>query len=296
MADTHTAGPPVDDDAVRDDPKAPAFWRLDGTPFSRPGEPAQPVRVVLRQVDDRNFDLIEPLVYTPPPDVPGAPSVPLTVERRWLRSDLASIPGVMGWFARRHGRHTPAALVHDLLIVERPPRLRPGPPPVDERYPPGFPEEWKVEPEVADLLFRRMLLDSGVPPVRAYLMWAAVAFRTRLKTGTGRLAAMAAWGLTALVGTAVLVWALAGSHWLVALAALLAPLAAAALWGRQYAAGVIAGYAVWWALVGAVPAWLAFKLYQLVELLPWAILLRRHKRSAAPGAPPPAGPTPYEAR
>ena len=190
--------------AVPEGPSVPAFWRVDSSPFSRPGAPHQPARVVLHQVDDKNFDLVEPLVYTPPADVPGAPRTPLEIHRGWLRSDLASIPDVVGWFARRHGRHTPAALVHDLLIVERRSFRSDEPAEPDERYPPGFPEDWKVDPEVADLLFRRMLLDSGVPPVRAYLMWAAVTLRTRMKTGRGRLASVVAWLALALTGTVLL--------------------------------------------------------------------------------------------
>jgi hypothetical protein len=293
MTDMDTGGRVVDDDSVPGGGERPRFWGTDSTPFSRPGENRQPCRVVLRQVDDKNFDLVEPLVYTPPAHVPGAPATPLTIEKRWLRSDLASIPGVLGWFARRHGRHTPAALVHDLLIVEKRPRVgTPDVPVADDRYPIGFPVEWRVAPEVADLLFRHMLLDSGVPPVRAYLMWAGVAFRTRLKSGAARLALTVAWIAVALVGTGLLVWGLAGGRWPLVAVALLAPLAGAALWGRQYAAGAIAGYAVWWALIGAAPAWIAYKLYQLVELAAGVAVPRR---DGPPDEPRP-GPPPYDAR
>lgn len=285
-----------DDAFVRDDPSIPAFWRIDSSPFSRTATPSQPARVVLRQVDDKNFDVVEPLVYTPPHDVPGAPSTPLEIHPGWLRSDLASIPDVVGWFARRHGRHTPAALVHDLLIVERRPLAPDEPAGPDERYPPGFPEAWKVAPEMADLLFRRMLLDSGVPPVRAYLMWAAVTLRTRMKTGRRRLASVVAWLALALAGTVLLVASVAQGWWAATVVALVAPVPAAALWGRQFRAGVIAGYAVWWALLGAVPAWVAFKLYQVIELLPWALLMRRHRLSGAPPSEAPPAPTSYESR
>ena len=78
-----------------------------------------------------------------------------------------------------------------------------------------------------------MLLDSGVPPVRAYLMWAAVAFRTRLKTGMARLVAMVAWIVVALGGTGLLVWALAQGDWTLALVAVAAPLAGAGLWAAS---------------------------------------------------------------
>src|SRR5690606_38359615 len=97
---------------------APRFWAVDSTPFSWAGDPPQPCRIVLRQVDDNDFELVETLVYTPPEDVPDRPAAPLVIRPGWLTSDLASIPGILGWFARRHGRHTPAALVHDFLIAD----------------------------------------------------------------------------------------------------------------------------------------------------------------------------------
>jgi hypothetical protein len=60
--------------------------------------------------------------------------------RSWLgETDLASIPSFLGWFARRHGRHTPAALLHDQLIPNDDPHALPLPVPaqlVGERLPP----------------------------------------------------------------------------------------------------------------------------------------------------------------
>src|SRR5690606_33570956 len=142
-------------------------------------------------------ELVETLVYTPPEDVPDRPAAPLVIRPGWLTSDLASIPGILGWFARRHGRHTPAALVHDFLIADEGPR------------PPGLPADWAVPPEQADLLFRRMLLASGVPPVRCWLMWAAVTARTRWTTRPLRRFGIVAWGLAALAGTVALALGLA---------------------------------------------------------------------------------------
>ena len=91
-----------DTERARDDPSIPAFWRVDSSPFSRPGDPSQPARVVLRQVDDKNFDLVEPLVYTPPADVPGAPSTPLEVRERWLRSRTCENRGIRPSGRKRH--------------------------------------------------------------------------------------------------------------------------------------------------------------------------------------------------
>ena len=63
----------------------------------------------------------------------------------------------------------------------------------------------------------------------------------------------------------------AGGNWALVAAALVAPAVAAALWGGQYPAGVVAGYAAWWAVAGSAPAWVAFKLYQGVEGAVWIV-------------------------
>lgn len=261
----------------------PPFWEVDSTPFSAVGPVPQPCRIVLRQIDDNDFALVEPLVFTPAEGT-GLPERPLVIQPHWLTSDLASIPSVVGWFARRHGRHTPAALVHDLLIRSE-----------GEDPPDDLPAEWVLEPDQADLLFRELLVASGVPPVRSYLMWTAVAARTRWKTRPSRRPAMALWGLAALVGTVALVAGAARGSLGVVLAALLAPLPASVLWGRQFGAGLIAGYAVWWALLGAVPAYVAYKLYQAVEGLVWLVRRRRHRAGKPPVTQPPA-PVPYDER
>jgi hypothetical protein len=248
------------------------------------GPDSQPCRIVLRQIDDNDFALVDPLVFTPS-EGSGLPERPLVIQPEWLTSDLASIPSVVGWFARRHGRHTPAALVHDLLIRSE------GEDPPDE-----LPAEWVLEPDQADLLFRELLVASGVPPVRSYLMWAAVAARTRWKTRPSRRPAMVLWGLAALVGTVALVVGATQGEPGVVLAALLAPIPAAVLWGQQFGAGLIAGYAVWWALIGAVPAYVAYKIYQAVEGLVWLVRWRRHARAGKPPGTQPPAPVPYDAR
>ena len=271
-------------DARRRRKAIPDFWDVDSTPFSAVGPDAQPCRIVLRQIDDNDFALVDPLVFTPP-DGMGLPVRPLVIQPQWLTSDLASIPSVVGWFARRHGRHTPAALVHDLLIRSE-----------GEDPPDDLPAEWLLEPDQADLLFRELLLASGVPPVRSYLMWAAVATRTRWKTRPARRPAMVLWGLAALLGTVALVVGAMQGRPAMVLAALLAPIPASALWGRQFGAGLIAGYAVWWALIGAVPAYVAYKIYQAVEWLVWVVRWRRHAKAGKPPATRPPAPVPYDER
>ena len=251
--------------------RVPPFWGKDSTPFSA-DEGLQPCRIVLHQVDDNDFDLVERLVVRAPASLPDLPRGPFVIEPAWVKAcDLASIPGVLGWFARRHGRHSGAALVHDLLILDK-----------DKTLPDEVPQEWRLPPEQADLLFRELLLACGVPPVRSYVMWAAVAARTRWYSGLRRQAGMVAWGLSAAVGTGALVLGLARGDGMLAGAAAVAPIAGALLWGRQYVAGLIAGYAVWWALAGSAPAWLAYKVYQGIEGLVWLVLWMRRRLAGAP--------------
>ncbi len=256
------------------------FWAVDSRPFAA-ADGAQPVRIVLRQVDDGHFSLVEGVMVTAPASLPGRPQRPLVIEASSLRTDLASIPAVVGWFARRHGRHTPAAVVHDFLITSTP-------------LPPTVPDEWRLRPERADLLFRELLLASGVPPVRSYVMWAAAAARTRWIGDRRRRAALAAWGLAAVAGTVALVAGVARGNWTLAGAAALAPALGAVLWGGQYLAGLVAGYSVWWALAGAAPAWLAFKAYQGVEGVVWLARRLRQRRARAAAQPPP--PVAYDQR
>jgi hypothetical protein len=239
--------------------------------------------VVLHQVDDHEFALVEPLVLTPPAGMPGRPAGPLVIQPDWLTSDLASIPRMLGWFARRDGRHTPAALVHDFLITGE-----------GEEPPEGLPADWVLEPEQADLLFRETLLASGVPPVRSWLMWAGVTARTRWTTRLRRRLTLCLWALTAAVGTVALVAGLAQGAWGVVALALVAPIPASALWGRQFRAGLIAGYAVWWALAGSAPAWLAFTAYRAVEGAVWVIHRLRGGRRRSPQAPAASAPAASE--
>src|SRR5215204_7129281 len=87
-----------------------------------------------------------------------------TLFRSRLRAAL------LGWFARRHGRHIFAALVHDKLITPTP-ELLPGP-------------LWMSRPE-ADLLSRDALVDSQVPLVKAWIMRAGVTAGTRWPRSLG---------------------------------------------------------------------------------------------------------------
>jgi Protein of unknown function (DUF1353) len=246
-------------------------WDLDTRPFAD-ANGTQPARFSLRQVDDDTFELSESFLYT---GGPRAGPVPVTAEHLG-RTDLASIPSFLGWFARRSGRHTPAALLHDQLITDEPERL---------------PEDQRLSPVVADRLFRDVLIECDVPLVRAYVLWTGVTLRTRWHANRLSALALVVWFVAALGGTVlVVVGLLSGMPWLV-LAALLAPVPFAGLWGRQWSGGLVAGYAFWVVVAGSLPAWLAYQVYRASEYAVIGIryVFRRRpsdKPSEAPKPPP----------
>jgi hypothetical protein len=127
----------------------------------------------------------------------------------------------------------------------------------------------------ADLLFRDALVDSQVPLVKAWIMWAGVTAGTRWSMKPWGAAGIAAWVLAAVTGTIAIVTGLRTGNPLLAAATVLAPLPSALLWGRQYPAGITAGYALWFVAAGAVPAWLAYQVYRGVE---WAVIPIRRLR------------------
>jgi hypothetical protein len=222
-------------------------------PFVRVGG-AAPALIELRQVTDDRFAVLESFEYRRD----GAS--PLLVDKTRLgRTNLASIPTWLGWFMRRHGRHTAAALMHDQEVGES--------------------SDLEVPFETrraADERFRLALRASGVPPVRARLMWTAVTFATRQGTRTGtaedarRRALVELWIILALAGIGVLVYGCATGNAVIILLALLGPFFGAFLWGSQYGAGVIAGYALPLVIGGSIPGIVAYHVYWLVEhVLSW---------------------------
>ena len=203
----------------------------------------------MRQVSDNEFDLEESF------DLLDQDGKLLVDENRLKGSNLASIPGWLGWFMRRHGRHTPAALMHDQEV--------------------GDAETIKVPYEkrvMADRRVRLALRASGVPPVRAGLMWTAVSFGSRHerpeKKGEPdppRTALLDLWLMTALAGVGLLAYGCFVRDAVLILVALLGPFFGGLLWGRMYGAGVIAGFALPLVIAGSVPGIVAYHAYWLVE-------------------------------
>lgn len=103
--------------------------------------------VVVRRLDDERWRLVEALIYSGNRDVWMVPAGFVT--------DFASVPRVAVWLIPRFGRYTPAAILHDWLC---------GPGILDGH----------ISPVDADGVFRRVMRELGVPPVRRWLMWAGV--------------------------------------------------------------------------------------------------------------------------
>ncbi len=81
-----------------------------------------------------------------------------------FETDLASIPSLAGWLVPKDGRHTPAALVHDAMILA-----------------PGETHCYKgreVKAEEADRIFRLAMQFLGVKFWRRWMIWSAVSILT----------------------------------------------------------------------------------------------------------------------
>ena len=180
-------------------------------------------------------------------------------------TDLASIPPFMRWFVSSYGPHTLAAIIHDNLIVDEP---NSGPLGSDT---------------LSDRFFREMMRCAGVPYLRRWIMWAAVAMRSRWAVGGSRRVSVIVWLLLAVTGITGFVWALGSMIWnwdtpvdrglmLVVAAAL--PFAAAVLWGRQFGAAIVAAVAALWILPPAVLAGAGSVVYFVLERIARLIRLR----------------------
>lgn len=170
-----------------------------------------PARVVLEQVSDRSFKLLEGFRYV---DVEGGVH---EVHPQDLRcTDLASVPRPFRWFVGTHGRHTLAALLHDHQVRRLPNEPRTG---------------YSYRRTEADDRFLEMLWSLGVPWIRRNLMWGAVHTATRLlhHLWLARVA-LGVWFASSVYGTGTLFVAARDRDAGLAVVALLAPLAGALLW------------------------------------------------------------------
>lgn len=123
----------------------------------------------LQQVSPNAFQLLEGFRFQRRQGVdPQFVTVPAHDPRhppsRGNVSDLASVPWFLWWFISSHGRHTRAALLHDHLVNDP-----------------------QIHRNMADLIFREALEESGVSWVRRWIMWAGVTLATMWKHERSRL-------------------------------------------------------------------------------------------------------------
>jgi hypothetical protein len=213
-------------------------------------ESGQPLELIkLDQIGEADFSLRSSLRFTGDPGVAGLPPEALTLTPSDLgpeaKTNLASVPAAMTWFVGPYGVHTPAALLHDRLIGET---AVPG-----------------VSDRDADSFFRFMLEALGVRFLQRWLMWSAVAFGTRWRTGgTSRLLLV----LWLLISTAAQVVAAAAfltqTWWLVGLMTL-GPLPGSLLWGKQFRAAILGAYCAPWLLPPTLFGAIGFAVYGALE-------------------------------
>lgn len=142
-------------------------------------------------------------------------------------TDLASIPFFLRWFTNTYGLHTLAAIIHDGLIRETPNAGA------------------LTSDVVSDRFFREMLHACGTGFVKRWVMWTAVALRTRWKAGGWKRAKVVLWGASSAVGMTGTIALLAAGNTVIALSFGTAMLVvAAALWGLQWGAAVFAALAL----------------------------------------------------
>jgi Protein of unknown function (DUF1353) len=116
-------------------------------------------RVVVEQLDDKNWVVREPFSYTGKQD-------PFEIYAG-MRTDFASVPRIFAWLLPSYGRYTKAAIVHDLLWRE-------------------WAKEGRLDYIDADGIFRRAMRELEVPFLRRWMMWAAVRWGALRKPGGRR--------------------------------------------------------------------------------------------------------------
>lgn len=171
-------------------------------------------------------------------------------------TDFASVPAFLGWFERPYGRHTLAAILHDQLIVNEPNGGALG------------------SDTLADSFFRDMIGASGVPVLKRWLMWAAVAARTRWAAGGRRRILLIVWGLLGVIGVGIaahaalaavfgsITWSTAFVRFVVSF---VLGVVSSALWGKQWGAGLVAALTGIWLIPATVFVVIGLAVYWVME-------------------------------
>src|SRR5688572_3837268 len=140
------------------------------------GEDGGPMSIQLEVTGDTSFCVLKGFTYRDRENHPH--SVPARTP-----TDLASVPAVFQWLVRSYGKHTAAAIVHD---VE------------------WFDDADRPTLRTANRVFREAMWDSKVPFVRRWLMWTAVTMPVFAKGRIGVVRALIwALGLAIVLGSAI---------------------------------------------------------------------------------------------
>jgi hypothetical protein len=102
--------------------------------------------IVVKQIGDKDWLLVEPVVYEGLTEVFIVPA--------GFETDLASVPRQFVWLIPRYGRYTKAAILHDYLWRNR--------------------DQLGLTRRDADGIFRRAMRELAVPFLQRWMMWAAV--------------------------------------------------------------------------------------------------------------------------
>lgn len=230
----------------------------DGAPwassFQIEGDPSG--HIVLKQMDGKAFELGSTITYIGDETGLERKLDPVIIDAlRWVSperlrdTDLTSVPLPLRWLVSNYGIHTPAALIHDWMIDEGPPVIG------------------GLTPQYADRYFRFMLRDLRVRWIRRWMMWAAVALRTRWKTGRRHKVMLGIWVIAALAGMGAFVAGFVIGSPVLVIVATIAPFAFALLWGRQYGAGIVASFNAPWVLPPTVIGSIGYGIYAFLEWL-----------------------------
>ena len=143
---------------------------------------------------------------------------------------------------------------------------------------------------MADRYFRFMLKSVNVSGLRRWMMWAAIAIRTRWVSSSLNKALLVLWLLLSIVGMTALVLAVVTPSWIFAGVAVGLPFVAAGLWGRQYAAGIVAAFAAPWLLPPTVLAAAGYLVYLVLEFITGGFAGGKLTFKLQPAAPHKAAP------
>lgn len=114
-------------------------------------------QLVVRENGDGTWTLVEPLVHESPA---GSFVVPAG-----FVTDFASVPRILWSVIAPTGAHSRAAVIHDFLYAAKPPV---------SYNKDGVTVRMPLARSQADTAFYEAMLADGVPPSRAWVMWAAV--------------------------------------------------------------------------------------------------------------------------